>query len=298
MMMRARFVLLMCLATWNALAGTADNPINLPPEAQHADYLLLGEVHDNHAGHALRLQWLKELLATRPMALAMEQFDLDNQKALEEALGKAGKSQQKSAPAAELKAVAEAGGFNFRGWHWPFYEPVLALAVEQGVPLYPANLSRKNLGEILSGKQPVPSEPREWSREQRAALLQEVREGHCNLMPEDELPLLAGAQRARDKAMAEALIRLHRETGKPVILLAGNGHLRKDLAVPVWLRQLDPQAKTVSVAVMERGGSAQDHPPQTAFDAVYWVERENRPDPCEALRKRLTNSRRPGPAVP
>ncbi|MDE1942140.1 MAG: ChaN family lipoprotein [Betaproteobacteria bacterium] len=286
MTMHTRFILLLCFVTWNAFADAVEGVPALPPPAQDADYLLLGEVHDNPAGHALRLQWLKALLMQRPRALAMEQFDLDNQNGLEAALAQAEKSGMKADPAA-LHAVAEAGGFNFKGWRWPLYEPVLALAVEQGIPLYPANLSRKNLGEILGGQHPVPPEPRQWSKEQRDALLHEVRVGHCNLMPEDELPLLAGAQRARDKAMAEALIRLHQKSGRPVILLAGNGHMRKDLAVPVWLHQLDPQAKTVSVAVLERGGSAEDHPPQAAFDAVYWVERENRPDPCEALRQRL-----------
>lgn len=286
MTMRVRFFVLMCLVSWGALAGVGTPAPELSPEALGADYLLLGEVHDNQAGHALRLHWLKELLAQKPRALAMEQFDLDNRRTLETALAQARKATKDGDPAA-ARAVAEAGGFNFRGWRWPLYEPVVALAMAQDTPLYPANLSRKNLGEILSGQRPPPPEPAQWSPEQRSALLQEVREGHCNLMPETELPLLAGAQRARDKGMAEALVSLHRESGRPVILLAGNGHLRKDLAVPVWLHQLDPKAKIVSVAVLERGGVSGDNPPETSFDAVYWVAPEGRPDPCEALRKRF-----------
>jgi uncharacterized iron-regulated protein len=277
---------LIALLTWS-LAARADTAVpELPSSVRQADYLLLGEVHDNPAGHALRRAWLRALFMSRPSALAMEQFDVENQSSLEAALDHARNSGRPADPD-EARRVAEAGKFNFRGWRWPLYEPVLALALAQGVPLYPANLSRKSLGEIMGGQQPLPPEPDRWSEAQRAALLHEVKEGHCNLMPESQLPLLAGAQRARDLTMAQALVALHRKTGRPVILLAGNGHLRNDLAVPVWLHQLDPEAKVASVAVLERDASPEDSPPEKAFDAVYWVARTPRPDPCDALRKRF-----------
>ena len=154
--MQVRFYLLMCLFSWSAVAGTGMYSAELPPAALGADYLLLGEVHDNPDGHALRLQWLKELLVKRPMALAMEQFDLDHEKALETALTQASPSEKKT-DAAPVRAVAEAGGFNFKGWRWPLYEPVVALAIELNTPLYPANLSRKKLGEIMMGQRPPPA---------------------------------------------------------------------------------------------------------------------------------------------
>ncbi len=277
---------LIALLSWSASAREEPAVSELPSSARQADYLLLGEIHDNPAGHALRLAWLRAQLMSRPSALAMEQFDVENQKPLEAALDQVRNSGRPDDPDA-ARRIAEAGKFNFKGWRWPLYEPVLTLALAQGVPLYPANLSRKSLGEIMSGQQPPPPEPARWSDAQRAALLHEVKEGHCNLMPESQLPLLAGAQRARDLTMAQALVALHRKTGKPVILLAGNGHLRNDLAVPVWLHQLDPGAKVASVAVLERDASPEDSPPEKAFDAVYWVARTPRPDPCEALRKRF-----------
>lgn len=269
-------------------AEIAAHPVaELSPAVQGADYLLLGEVHDNAAGHALRLSWLDQLQARQPWALAMEQFDIENRNSLEKALQEIRGSGKVVDVAAGARAVAENGGFNFKGWRWSLYEPVLVRVLQQGIPLYPANLSRKSLGAIIRGQQAPPPEPSQWSVAQRAALLKEVQEGHCNLMPESELPLLAAAQRARDLTMAEAMVRARRDTGRPVILLAGNGHVRKDLAVPVWLHQLDPGAKIVSVAVLERGGKPEDRPTTEGFDAVYWVAREERPDPCEALRKRL-----------
>ena len=67
----ATFVLAAC-------AAAPDAPLRLQQPV-----VLLGEVHDNAAQHALRLQAFKDLLATgaRP-ALAMEQLDRDRQAAL------------------------------------------------------------------------------------------------------------------------------------------------------------------------------------------------------------------------
>jgi uncharacterized iron-regulated protein len=269
----------------------------IPAAWLEADFLLLGEVHDNSAGHALRLRWLQQLVQQRRVALVFEQFDLESQPALDQAVQQ-WQSANKPADDAASKAIAEAARFNFKGWKWPLYAPVVTLALGHGLPLGAANLSRAQMVALMSGHGPVPPEPDHWGEQQRLNLLQEVREGHCNLMPEAQLPLMAAAQRARDDGMAGAMVAMHRRTGLPVVLLAGNGHLRRDLAVPVWLRQRAPQARVVSVAVLELG-TPQSFDPAVVYDTVAWVPAEPRPDPCEALRKRFSGSP-PGssPATP
>ncbi len=269
----------------------------IPAAWLKADFLLLGEVHDNSAGHALRLRWLQQLVQLRKVALVFEQLDLESQSALDQAV----QQWHSSGAAADdeaSKAIAEAAHFNFKGWKWPLYTPVVTLALAHGLPLGAANLSRAQMAALMSGSGPVPPEPDHWGEQQRLNLLQEVREGHCNLMPEAQLPLMAAAQRARDDGMARAMIAMHQRTGLPVVLLAGNGHLRRDLAVPVWLRQRAPQARVLSVAILERD-TPQSFDPGVVYDAVAWVPAEVRPDPCEALRKRLSGSP-PGssPATP
>jgi uncharacterized iron-regulated protein len=279
-------------------ASSYDGQHDAIPEAWlQADFLLLGEVHDNTEGHALRLRWLQQLVQRRKVALVFEQFDLESQSALDQALLQ-WQSSGAAAKDAASKAIAEAAGFNFKGWKWPLYAPVITLALQHGLPLGAANLSRAQMGAVMGAGRPVPPEPDLWGEAQRLALLQEVREGHCNLMPEDQLPLMAAAQRARDDEMARAMMAIHQRTGLPVVLLAGNGHLRRDLAVPVWLRQRAPQARVVSVAILEQG-TPQSFEPEAVYDAVSWVQAEERPDPCVALRKRLSGSP-PGssPATP
>lgn len=269
----------------------------IPVAWLEADFLLLGEVHDNSAGHALRLHWLQQLVQQRKVALVFEQFDLESQSALDQAVQQ-WQSSGAAADDAASKAIAEAAHFNFKGWKWPLYAPVVTLALGHGLPLGAANLSRAQMAALMSGSGPVPPEPDHWGEQQRLNLLQEVREGHCNLVPEAQLPLMAAAQRARDDGMARAMIAMHQRTGLPVVLLAGNGHLRRDLAVPIWLRQRAPQARVVSVAILERD-TPQSFDPGVVYDAVAWVPAEARPDPCEALRKRLSGSP-PGssPATP
>src|SRR5207237_10514850 len=56
--------------------------------------------------------------------------------------------------------------------------------------------------------------------------------GHCNLLRSEELPARTRAQIARDIIMAR-MIRPYVDRG--VVLLAGNGHVRRDIGVPFWL---------------------------------------------------------------
>ena len=280
---------------WSASADEGEPPA-LPAAWLNADYLLLGEVHDNAAGHAQRLRWLQQLVLQRKVAVVFEQFDRESQAALDQAVLQ-WQSSRTPADEAASRTIAEAAAFNFKGWKWPLYAPVVTLALQQGLPMGAANLSRAQMVALMGGGRPAPPEPESWGEKERAALLQEVREGHCNLMPEAQLPVMAAAQRARDDEMARAMIAMHQRSGLPVVLLAGNGHLRRDLAVPAWLRQHAPQARVVSVAVLEQG-TPQSFDPAAVYDAFTWVPPEDRPDPCIALRQRLGKSPGGLPASP
>ncbi len=269
---------------------TAEKSSELPDSVGVADYLLLGEVHDNQAGHALRQHWLESLAKHGDFVLAMEQLNRARQAALTEADDKVQGPVVQSDPA--LRSMAEAGGFDFKGWHWDFYAPALALAVNQHWPLGATNLDRQSLMKLMTGKDPLPSVPLHWSAHQQEILTAEIREGHCHLLPETLLPGMVAAQLARDRSMAESLVAWHHQTGKPVILLAGNGHLRKDTAVPQWLQQLDPGARVVSVAVLE---PEQMHDPKLVgvYDDTFEVPLQPRVDPCVALRERLSGKLSP-----
>lgn len=258
-----------------------------------ARFALLGEVHDNPALHRLRLSWLEHLSANRRFAIAMEQFDVANEPQLD-AARTAIRARHVRDPGLALstlaRELAEAGGFSFSGWEWPLYEPVLELALSRDLPLVAANLSTGEAAAIARGEQisgESDYQPSGWTAADQAAMATAIREGHCGLLPESALPAMVRAQLARDRTMAIAMFTAAHDTGLPVVLLAGNGHVRADIGVPRHLRDLEPDATIVAIAIGERGAR-----PEGSFDRIVsTVEPIDREDPCESLRKRFSRHR-------
>jgi uncharacterized iron-regulated protein len=102
-------------------------------------------------------------------------------------------------------------------------------------------------------------------------------EGHCGKRPGAKV--LAGmieAQRARDARMAAVLA-----SHAPSVLIAGNGHARRDRGVPFYLA-----GGVLSIAFVEV--EADKETPQDYaqdFDYLWFTPRAVRDDPCEALKK-------------
>lgn len=234
------------------------------------EFLLLGEVHDNPAGHAARLALLRERIeAGWAPAIAMEQFDRERQAELDTALRECQDADCVIARAAPPKA----------GWQWPLYRPVIALALQHGLPLVAANLSRADASAVVKAgyaaalDAPTRSAfsldavPSGLQRAQEDA----VQSGHCGQLPAAMLAPMARAQIARDVVMARAML----AAGRDVVLVAGNGHVRRDIAVPHWLRRAGA-ARVRSVGFVE--AASRD------YDATTLVAPVARPDPCAGLR--------------
>jgi uncharacterized iron-regulated protein len=111
----------------------------------------------------------------------------------------------------------------------------------------------------------------------REAQQREIASGHCNALPASLLPGMARAQFARDAVMAEAL---RRHASRGAVLLAGNGHVRRDLGVPRWLAGLDP-ARLWSVGFIEQDAA---QALAGAFDAQVLAAAAQRADACEGVR--------------
>ena len=243
--------------------------------------VLLGEVHDNARQHELRSTALQRAFAAgwRP-AIAMEQFDLDRQADIDRA------RRERPGDVAHLIAVAApsrapAGG----GWNWDLYRPFVALALRYDVPLLAANVSNADAARIVRGGYDAV-----FGEAKTAALgldlavaadLQSAQEraidnGHCHALPPAMWPRMARAQFARDAAMADVLRRAARDGG--VVLLAGNGHVRRDLGVPRWLGSVNDRLFAVGYLEID-----DETTPVTAFDAVVRTAAAERADPCAAF---------------
>jgi len=250
--------------------------IALSAAAEPAIYLL-GEVHDNPEGHALRFERIAHIVHTAPLpVIAMEQFDRDKQALLDAAMR----------DCSDAACVIERAGGS--GWDWPLYAPVIDLALRQHVPLVAANVSaqearqvvRKGLAAALDATVLTAfgldaGVPPALDALQREAVFQ----GHCQMVPKSALGGMVQAQVARDVWMAH-VVRAQLRKGATVLLLAGNGHVRKDAGVYQWLTPMERQRTEVH-AYLE-SPQTED---KTTFDQVHAVASVRRDDPCAAFAK-------------
>lgn len=262
-------------AAWLAGCATAANgPSGSGSEAQRLDaairsqpLVLLGEVHDNAEQHRLRAQALQRLLegGARP-ALLMEQFDREQQPALDAALAR---------PGADADAVIAAawpqGG---AGWQWPLYRPVIALALQYRLPLVAANVSRADTRRVIGSGLAAAGFEAEVPADIADAQARAIVDSHCGQVDEPLARKLMLAQVARDQFMARQLAA---HGGRGAVLLAGNGHVRRDIGVPRWL---PPGWRGRSVAVGLLEGEPSGDEPAAAYDLVLSTPAAPRQDPC------------------
>ena len=294
----AALVVMATLAHGQRIAAGADHPLvgriwdvdaarfvaltELEQRLAGSTFVLIGENHDNAEHHRVQLDLVAALVrhGRRP-AIAMEQFDREHQAAIDAA------REARPRDAAHLRSAAK---FNERGWHWAFYEPIVDLALEYSLPLIAANLSRADALRVVSAglgslgadrlRELGLDQPLEDARHARLEAV--IDAGHCGKTAAATLTGMAQAQRARDAVMAHS-VAAHR--GRGTVLIAGNGHVRRDFGVPHHLERLAAGARVTSVGLVEiRAGEprADDYPEHrnSLFDYVWFTSGIPRDDPC------------------
>lgn len=258
--------------------------------------VLLGELHDNPHHHRLRLETLRRAFAAgwRP-AIMLEQLDREKQSDIDRARAKKPRDAQHVIDSAAPRAPVN--GTRGGGWNWDYYRPFVALALEYDVPLIAANLSNADAVSVvregytalfdaqtmhtLGLDRPVP-------QALQAAQELEIDIGHCKALPAQMLPPMARGQMARDAVMAN---RLAQNAARGVVLIAGNGHVRRDLGVPYWLDE-SLRARTLAVGYLEASpqGARPARETNAAFDVVVHAPAADRTDPCIEFKRRAKPS--------
>ena len=109
-----------------------------------------------------------------------------------------------------------------------------------------------------------------------------IRSGHCELLPAAQILPMTRIQIARDLAMAQALTQAA-VAGKTVVLLAGSGHVNRELGVPLHL----PAGWTSRALRLRPRTPDDDLSPPADFDQV-WITRAVAPvDYCANFRANL-----------
>ena len=277
---------------WDVRAARFVDERALVADLTVARFRLLGEIHDNPEHHAIRARLIVAIAdaGARP-AVVLEQFDLDADEALKAA----------QAAHADAEALATAGRFDRPSWRWPLHKAIIEAALRFSLPVRAGNLSREALRHAMAGGTDVDPGVKgyarlraaRWTATEAAAMGADIVAGHCGQLPEAMVPRIVLAQRVRDAAMAQALV--DAATADGAILIAGDGHVRADIGVPLYLHapgQPDAGARSVSLGIVEvepKEARAADFPRQVVadnpgFDYVWLTPPVEREDPCATLR--------------
>lgn len=232
-------------------------------------WLLLGEVHDNVAQHRLRHELLQAQLKNgwRP-ALLMEQFDREHQGAIDAAA---------RPPGASARSIVDAAGGS-GSWDWPLYLPFIDLALQHGLRIVAVNVSRADARRVMADGLKAHGFDEAIPEDVRRALGQDILASHCGAIPEQVAQRMVLAQVARDQFMARALTQHGARNAHGAVLLAGNGHVRKDFGVPRWLPP-ETRQRALSVGLLETGDTQLG-----AYDEVIVTAPQDRPDPCAGFK--------------
>ncbi|QHG63246.1 ChaN family lipoprotein [Pseudomonas putida] len=247
-------------------SGRVISPEQLIDGLADAPRVLVGEKHDNPDHHALQL-WLMRALQQRRQqgSLLLEMLQPEQQARVDALAGRA------QLPQDLPKALAWEDG-----WDWQLYGPIVREALQQHVPLLSANLSPSEIRQayrhpaVLSGA--LSNAPAV-----RAALLEQVKQGHCGLLPESQLPAMLAVQQQRDRRIAERLL----AAPQPALLLAGAYHARKDLGVPLHLADLGATGESKVVLLAEVGEQVE----RGMADYVWYTAAVPDQDYCAQLRQ-------------
>lgn len=274
-------------------AGHRVDPAALKTAAIAADFVAIGEIHVNPDHHRIQAAVIEAMAAAgrRPaivLEMVPERLDPALQRLMAEATG----------DAADFGAALE---WEARGWpDWAIYRPIAEVALRHRLPMRAGDLDRgmlRALGKGESGAldgdraarygldQPLPA-----AIEQ--ALRRDLARGHCGLVPDRALGPMLQVQRARDGALADAMIAA--DTGSGSVLIAGSGHVRRDRGAPRVLASRAPSKTIVAIGLLEVSagaaefadyGAASDGPRD--FDFIIFTPRSETGDPCAGLKERF-----------
>ena len=269
---------------WNVATGKQIDRSSLLSAIEDKSVVMIGEKHDNplhHENQALLVRHLREAGAKGRLVMEMaeqaHQANLDN---------------------ASLEGLDQLGAdiaWEARGWPaWSQYRPIVAEALKAGMELKAGNPDRATLMQ-LGKNQTLDADhlvdlrwDRDYTAPQLDSLLDELVDAHCGMMDRDAVKPLVGMQKLKDAFMARAL-RGKRKADDVAILIAGNGHTRKDRGVRMFLDKTETVASVALIEVVRDRTDATDYPAfdPKLYDYVWFTPRVDEVDPCETFRAQL-----------
>jgi uncharacterized iron-regulated protein len=252
--------------------GAPVSQAELVADAAAAEFVLIGERRGNpeHQRVEAELVAVLEAIGDRPRAVAFEMIPAERQLEIVEYL-------QDAPDAAGLGAAID---WDSTGWpDWRRYQPIAQAALDNDALIVAAGLDEAGRkAAFAQGAQAFRSpfvrrtglaEP--WPAPMMVAMQDELRAVHCGETPAHELLGMVRVERARDAMMADRLAATAGTGGG--VLIAGNGHVRKDRGVPWYLARLQPDARSVSIGLLEVQNDSLEPALGLPYDYVWYTPR-------------------------
>ncbi|MFZ2541323.1 MAG: ChaN family lipoprotein [Gallionella sp.] len=248
-----------------------------------SNVLLLGEIHDNPVHHENQLKLLKARIdsGARP-ALMMEQLNAESQPILDQALAGSNREETMGSVNALIKFT-----------DWEFYSPLLAIAVDNKLPIIAANVSNQHLQPVIwrgleaydAAELKRLAVEKVWSESRQNYLVSHMGGAHCGKLKDELRAGLTRSQRLRDALMVDSAVA---SIERGVVAIVGSSHARRDIGLPLYFAARDPSARILSIGFVEvsqdkndpqvySGDSATGDAP---FDLIWFTSRVERTDPC------------------
>ena len=184
---------------WDVAAARFIDRESLVERLARADFVLLGERHDNPDHHLLQAEALRSLIAVgRRPAVGFEMLGLDDAGAVANHL---------AAAPNDAAGLGQAVNWNKRGWpDWAMYQPIAEAALQAKLRIVPTNLPLATATKMTRNGLAAldPSMVRELRLDQPppepvfARMAADIRDAHCGYAPEEILKPMVDVQRARD----------------------------------------------------------------------------------------------------
>ncbi len=233
-----------------------------------APRLIIGEQHDNPDHHHVQLWLLKALAQRRPQgSLLLEMLTPDQQVRVDEVRTVAANRWPADLP----EALAWQPG-----WDWNLYGSIVRYALVQPYPLLAANLDMTDVRRIYK-QAPAVSGARSNAAAVKRELLAQIRDSHCGLLPERQIPAMLAVQQQRDRQMAQRLL----AAPAPAVLFAGAYHARLDIGVPIHAQDLGERSAPVVLMLAEKGGWVSSE----SADYVWYTATRPAQDYCAQMRR-------------
>jgi len=275
---------------WDVSSGKFIDRQSLMIRLARADFVLLGEKHDNPDHHRLQARVLRGLIAAgRRPAVGFEMFSLDQAEAIAKHLARA---------PSDAAGLGPAVNWQTSGWpDWAMYQPIAEAALAARLPLVATNLPLATARKMSRDRVTLaPSVQRDLgldrplSNVMLARIAADIRNSHCGYGSAASVQTMVEVQRARDAQIAQSMIAAASLDG--AVLVAGAGHVRTDYGIPVYLTAKAPARQVVSIAFVEVAEAdsepdkyfSADAEGRAPFDYLWFTPRVDDADACEKFK--------------